>query len=130
MPKKTRGQDFPSVYHRHGAFTNFRWNRKTLLGDGSESSNSHLTPCFTARNLVAVLQKRFDDTIQDDMKLRENLKLLVVIVDTSATPPLHYHHRLHLLQVTYDWPRDGFIEFISSLGFDVEIGSYSEERQC
>jgi len=39
------------------------------------------------------------------MKLRENLKLIVVIVDTSVTPPLHYHHRLHLLQVTYDWSK-------------------------
>jgi hypothetical protein len=64
-----------------------------------------------------------------DVKLRENLKLLVVIVETSTTPPLHYHHRLHLLQATYDWPKDDLVEFISLLGFDVEIGFHNEEGQ-
>lgn len=63
------------------------------------------------------------------MKLRENLKLIVVIVDTSVTPPLHYHHRLHLLQVTYDWSKADLVEFVSLLGFDVEIGFHNEERQ-
>jgi hypothetical protein len=63
------------------------------------------------------------------MKLRENLKLIVVIVDTSVTPPLYYHHRLHLLQVTYDWSKADLVEFVSLLGFDVEIGFHNEERQ-
>lgn len=63
------------------------------------------------------------------MKLRENLKLIVVIVDTSVTPPLHYHHRLHLLQVTYDWSKADLVEFVSLLGFDIEIGFHNEERQ-
>jgi phosphoglycerate-specific signal transduction histidine kinase len=64
------------------------------------------------------------------MRLRENLKLLVVIVNTSVTQPLHYHHRLHLFLVTYDWLRDDFVEFVSSLGFDVENAFHNEERQC